>query len=282
MSLISHSFFPRRLMDLDSWMRPMTPIQDVKQVTRPDWYLKPTNLDLALAPTSLDMFDAFDELDTMMNHDIDWLHKPDFLPVQPRVQQKYRITVDCPGFVPLRNAIKCDIKDGVLTVSGREEDKETTGDFCVREFKKTYNLPENAEYEKMVSFMPVAGKLVVEIPLRETPLHLNADLLPRIVDTKDGKMVSMNFGVPEQIEPSKVHVSIKDRDLIVRADDSIKSKDKTSKIHYYKRCTLPANTDFDKLSIKWDQHKLACTAPLRTDVRAVRDVPIERPMEIGQ
>jgi HSP20 family molecular chaperone IbpA len=254
-------------------MRPMTPVQDLKQIMKSDW----------LAPTSLDMFDAFDELDTLMNHDIDWLNKPDFMPVQPRVQQKYRVTVDCPGFVPMKNAIKCDIKNNVLTCSGREEDKDASGDFCVREFKKTYNLPENCECDKMVSFMPVEGKLVVEIPLKETPLHMNVDLLPKIVDTKEGKAVTMNFCVPQNIEPSKVHVSIKDRDLIVRADDSHKSKDKTSKIHYYKRCTLPANTDFDHLNVKWENNKLVCCAPLRTDMKkAIRNVPIEKPMQIGQ
>ncbi len=90
MSLISHSFFPRRFMDLDSWMRPMTPVQDMKQLNKPDYYLKPTDFDSTLAPTTLDMFDAFDELDTVMNNDIDWLHKPDFLPLQPRVQQKVK------------------------------------------------------------------------------------------------------------------------------------------------------------------------------------------------
>lgn len=264
------------MMDLDSWMspmRPMNPVQDLKQMMKSDW----------LAPTNLDMFDAFDELDTLMNQNIDWINKPEFMqPLQPRVQQKYRITVDCPGFVPMKNAIKCDIKNNVLTCSGREEDKDASGDFCVREFKKTYNLPENVEINKMVSFMPVEGKLVVEIPLKETPLHMNVDLLPKIVDTKEGKAVTMNFGVPQNILPSKVHVSIKDRDLIVRADDSHKSKDKTSKIHYYKRCTLPVNTDFDKLNVKWDKNKLVCSAPLRTDFKAVRNVPIEQPMQIGQ
>jgi HSP20 family molecular chaperone IbpA len=237
-----------------------------------------------LTPTSLDMFDPFDELDTLMSQDIDWMHKPEFLPIQPRVQQKYRITVDCPGFVPLRNAIKTEIKNNVLTVSGREENKgENVGDFSVKEFKKTYNLPENVEVDKMVSFMPVAGTLIIEFPLRETLGHLNKDLLPQIVDTKEGgKAVSMCFGVPKNIDPSKVHVSIKDRDLIVRADVKKKDKDTTSKIHFYKRCTLPANTDFENLTVKWDKNMLKLSAPMRTDMKAVRNVPIERPMEIAQ
>lgn len=272
MSLIPHSIFPRRMMDSGFWNTPMTPLNDMKQMM-----MMPK-----MGPTSLEMFDPFDELDTLMTQDIDWLHKPDFLPVQPRVQQKYRITVDCPGFVPQKHAIKTDIKGNVLTVSGREEDKEPSGDYSVQEFKKSYTLPENVMTDKMVSFMPMAGTLVVEFPLKESKMHLNVDLMPKIIDTDKGKAVTMTFGVPENIDPSKVHVSIKDRDLIVKAEDTKKTKDSTSKIHYYKRTTMPANTDFDKLNIKWDQHKLLCNAPLKTEMRSIKNVPIDRPMEIQQ
>lgn len=278
MSLIPHTIFPRRMMDLNTWMDPMAPV--ISNMPTVGSLVKQL-----VAPSSLEVFDPFDELDTLMSQDIDWLNRPDFLmPMQPRVQQKYRITVDCPGFVPLRNAIKTDIKNNVLTVSGREETKAEGTDFHVNEFKKTYNLPDNVEADKMVSFMPYAGTLVIEMPLKETQGQLNKDLFPQIVDTKEGtKAVQMSFGVPKNIDPSKVHVSIKDRDLIVRADEKKKDKDSTSKIHYYKRCTLPANTDFDNLKVKWDNDKLALSAPLRTDMRkAVRNVPIERPMEITQ
>jgi HSP20 family molecular chaperone IbpA len=190
--------------------------------------------------------------------------------------------VECPGFVPKKDAIKTDVKNNVLTVSGREEDKQEGGDFSVREFKKTYKLPENVQHEKMISFMPVEGTLVLEFPLKETTGHLNEDLMPRIVETSQGgKAVTINFGVPKNIEPSKVHVVIKDRDLIVKADDISKDKYTTSKIHYYKRATLPPNTDFERLQCKWDDNnKISCTAPLKTEVRAVRNVPIEQPLKL--
>jgi hypothetical protein len=68
MSLIPHSIFPRRMMDLNSWMAPL----------KSDWS----------AATTLDLFDPFDELDTLMSQDIDWISKPEFLPIKPDVQQK--------------------------------------------------------------------------------------------------------------------------------------------------------------------------------------------------
>lgn len=256
LSLIPHSILPRRMLNLDDWMAPLSMSGNI------------------MGPTSLDLFDPFDELDTLMSKNIDWLHKPDFLPLQPRIQQKYRITVDCPGFEPVKDQIKTNIEKNVLTVNGRVEDKSPNGDFSVREFKKTYDLPEGALTDQMVSFMPVAGKLIIEMPLKEKEYHLNEDLLPKVTD--DGKSMSLSFGVPENINPDNVHVSIKDRDLIVKADDTKKSKDSTSKMHYYKRTTLPPNTDFDQLKVSWDKHKLTCNAPLRTDIKAVRNVPIER------
>lgn len=256
MSLIPHSILPRRMLNLDDWMQPLSMQGSL------------------MGPTSLDMFDPFDELDTLMGKNIDWLHKPDFLPLQPIVQQKYRITVDCPGFQPVKDNIKTEINGNVLTVSGHVEDKDASGDFSVRQFKKTYDLPEGALTDRMVSFMPVAGSLIIEIPLKEKKMHLNEDLFPKL--TNDGKSMSLSFGVPDNIDMDKVHVSIKDRDLIIRADDTKKSKDSTSKMHYYKRTTLPPNTDFDKLKVSFDKHKLTCSAPVTTQMRSIKNVPIER------
>lgn len=271
-SLIPHSIIPRRMLDLNSWQHPFPLRTGQLGHAQPSWN------QLMMGPTSLDLFDPFDELDNLMSQNIDWLHKPDFLPVQPRVAQKYRVTVDCPGFEPQRNAIKTEIKDNKLIVTGHEEDKHEGGDYSIRDFKKTYDLPKNAETDKMISFMPMSGTLVVEVPLKEQKEHLNVDLFPKIVSKDDGsKAMSLCFGVSENIDPSKVRVSIKDRDLIVTADDTKKSDDTTSKMHFYKRTTLPANTDVEKLQCNLDQNKLTCSAPLRSDVSpAIRNVPVER------
>ena len=73
------------------------------------------------------------------------------------------------------------------------------------------------------------------MPLRETTTHPDSDLFPKITDVAGGgKMVSLNFRVPASIDPAKCHVTIKDRDLIVKAEDKVERPDGTTKFYYYK------------------------------------------------
>ena len=104
------------------------------------------------------------------------------------------------------------------------------------------------------------------------------DLTPKITDTADGaKVVSLNVLVPENIDPSKVHVSIKDRDLIIKAEDRVEKPDGYTRFHYYKRSTLPENTDFNTLKCHYENGKVSITAPLTTELKAHRNhsIPIE-------
>lgn len=257
MALIPHSMFPRSMFDMDKWFKPPH-----------------------LGPNTMDLFDPFDELDHTISRNLEWLNKPEFIspfPLLPRVPQKYRITVDCVGYKP--SSIKTEIKNGKLCVTGREEERtQGSDDFHVREFKKTYELPENAETDKMISFVTGFGDLVVEVPLKETTLHPNMDLFPKIIeDGKGGKQVSLKFAVPEQIDPSKVHIFVKDRDLVVKAEKTLKQPDSTTRVHYYKRTTLPENTKFDALKCNYNNnHEISIEAPLSLDYKPThKKIPIE-------
>lgn len=252
MSLIETQLFPRSMFDMENW------------------------LDSSKGQSTLDMFDAFDELDTVMGRNLQWLIKPDFLLNQmiPRVQQKYRIVVDCLGFSP--DTIKTEVVGNKVQVNGCDETREQGGDFSKREIHKTFTLPTNAEKEKLVSFMTLQGQLVIEVPLKETSTHLNQDLLPRVTKTSTGdKIVELDFQVPEGISTDHLHVNIKDRDLIVRGQQKIKATDSISKIYFYKRVNLPENTDLDNLKCTLNKNqKLHITAPLSSE-RQQRMVPIE-------
>jgi HSP20 family molecular chaperone IbpA len=254
MALLPHSHFPRSMFDMDKWFQ-----QNVPGIS------------------TLDSFDPFDELDHTIARNMQWLNKPEFMPmmpVMPRVPQKYRVIVDCVGYKPA--SIKTEISGNDLVVTGHEEVKEEKGDFHVKEFKKTYRLPENAEKDKLVSFMTHHGELVIEVPLRESQFHMNQDLLPKIVDGPNGcKQVELNFTVPEKIHPEHIHVSVKDRDLIVKAEEKVEKPDGVSRFYYYKRTTLPENTDFKHLKCNYDNHKIAICAPLDMDFRSHKKVPIE-------
>jgi HSP20 family molecular chaperone IbpA len=227
--------------------------------------------------STLDLFDPFDELDHVMSRNLEWLNKPEFsqpLPWVPKVPQKYRITVDVVGYNP--KSIKTEVKDFRLTVTGREEVKKHDDDYSIKEFKKTYDLPKSAEVEKLVSFVAPHGELVIEVPLKETESHQNTDLFPKIIDTPEGgKQVSLNFGVPEKIDPHKISVNIKDRDLIVKAEDKVQNADGVSKFYYYKRTTLPENTDFSALKCNYENHQIHVSAPLNMNFKSIKSVPIE-------
>lgn len=161
-------------------------------------------------------------------------------------------------------------------MSGREEDKQSEDDFSTKEFKKKYQLPENCETDKLVSFMTTPGHLVIEMPLKEKEKHLDMDLFPKIVEDKDGKSkVSLDFQMPQDIEPEKINIHVKDRDLIVKAEDHKDNKDGKSRFYYYKRMTLPENTDFKNLNCVWNNSRIAVNAPLLNESGDHKAVPIE-------
>lgn len=257
MSLLPYTFFPRSMFDMDFFHRPYGFGYS--------------------GPTTLDLFDPFDEVDQLIARNFQWINKPEFLQqfqtTYPRIPQKYRVVVDCAGYDP--KSIKTDVSGRKLTVTGREDYKTNPEDYSTKEFKKTYELPAHCESDKLVSFMTPYGNLVIEFPLKETSTQMNADLFPKIVDQNGTKMVTMKFGVPENIDPSKIQVSIKDRDLICKVEDKVQRPDSTTRFYYYKRATLPENTDFEQLKCHYDQGKLSVQAPIRSDYRPYRTVPID-------
>ena len=93
-----------------------------------------------------------------------------------------------------------------MTISGAEGDqsKKDQADYSVREFKKTYELPNYVDTKRLVSFMTDDGTLVVEFPWKQE--FRTNDLMP-IVDEAN-KTVTMNVKVPEGIDPNKLHVRL--------------------------------------------------------------------------
>jgi len=257
---ITPSFFPRNMFDMDLWS-------------------KPTNV----GPSTLDLFDPFDELDRMMGKNMLWLNHPemltDMIPMAPKVPQKYRITLNVAGYS--EKSIKTEIVNNQLIVSGCEctpgcegSIEKKTGDYSLKEFKRTYDLPLNLETTKLVSFITKDGKLVIEIPFKEqTDKRL---LFPRIVEKDGARNVEFDIHIPDNVDPSKVSVVCKDRDVIVRADYKIQKPDGYCEIHWLNRSTFPENTDFETLKCLADKHELKICAPLGPmHLIHKRHVPIE-------
>jgi HSP20 family molecular chaperone IbpA len=263
-SLISHSFMPRSMFNMDYWLEPLN-----------------TNDNIGLS--TLDLFDPFDELDRMIGRNFNWLSTPFNLEQQPKVPNKYRIILDCFGYSP--KSIKTEIKDNQLIVIGNEGNANANEneDFQMKQFRKTYKLPPNTENDKLVSFMTSNGKLVIEIPLKEddeskqkvaTQEKPKYDLFPRISEDKTN--VSMNLSLPQNIDPSKLNVVCKDRQLIVKYQDKSESQDSYSDVYFYKQILMPENTDFKSLKCSFDKDLLTISAPLKADNKSIENtIPIE-------
>jgi len=256
MSLIQHGFLPRSMMNMDDWMTPFG--SDFSRLN------------------TLDMFDPFDALDSTIGRNLQWLSRPEHLmPAVHNVPQhhKYRITLDCSDYKP--KSIKTECKDHVLTVSAIEETKDDNGDFSTKEFKKTYSLPDTAECEKMVSFVTSDGQLVVEVPLKHTPKPAgNGDHI-QIVDENEGKVVKMKFILPSNISPEHVDINVKDRCLVIKAEEKKVKPDGVSTFHYYKKTTLPENTNFEALKCNYDNNEITVSAPLNLEWTPTKKIALE-------
>jgi hypothetical protein len=59
--------------------------------------------------------------------------------------------------------------------------------------------------------------------------------------------IVLNVEIPDNIDPSKVTVTLKDRDVIVKADYREQKENKDTAVYYMRRSTMPINTDFNTL-----------------------------------
>jgi HSP20 family molecular chaperone IbpA len=75
----------------------------------------------------------------------------------------YKINMDVSGFKP--EDIKVSLKDRVLTIEAKMEQKSEDGSRLYQEVSKMYNLPDNVELENLKSLLTNDGVLAIEAPL---------------------------------------------------------------------------------------------------------------------
>jgi len=252
---------------------------------------------------SLDLFDPFDEVDLashQMQNALQWLQDP------PRLQRqlcpvtghkkrphsdKFRVTLDVTGYKPEDLSVK--VVGRKLFIDGKQEFRDGE-DFSVREMRKAYDIPENASFEHMTSFLTAKGTLVVEFPLitptkeRDDHQHqlqqsgdnkkdFNFDEFfksafePKVsADTeKGGKKINLSLDM-SGFRPSQIQIHLKDHDLIVQAESSASDKQHTARSYIYKAVTLPPNIDIEHMrSFLHDGKRLIITAPYHENPAAI-------------
>ncbi|CAF2334795.1 unnamed protein product [Rotaria sp. Silwood2] len=252
---------------------------------------------------SLDLFDPFDEIDLAshrMQSALQWLQDPprlqrELCPVTGHKKRahtdKFRVTLDVTGYKPEDLSVK--VVGRKLFIDGKQEFRDGD-DFSVKEMRKTYDIPENASFEHMTSFLTAKGTLVVEFPLithakeRDDHHHqlqqsgsnlkeFNFDEFfksafePKISDDaeKGSKKIDLSLDMTG-FRPDQIQIHLKDRDLIVQGESSASDKQHTARSYIYKAVTLPPNIDVEHMrSFLHDGKRLVITAPYHENTAAI-------------
>jgi len=203
--------------------------------------------------------------------------------VQCKMPQKFRILIDCSDCNPktLKTQIKTvnDQKHLIVCADEQKINKNVKCDTsCTTKFKRTYTLPKQCDINKMISFVTPNGHFVCEFPLQEVVCCQDIDMVPKIEKTPEGRIVSLRVPIPQSVDPSKVKLTVKGCECILRFEDRFGTEDCVSRVYFYNRCTLPDGADLNKIKCSADKHRLIITAPLLTDSKTwqSRDIPIQR------
>lgn len=181
-----------------------------------------------------------------------------------------------------------------MVIKGSEgnPDQKGKGDYYVNEIQRTFDIPKQCDADNLVSYK-VGDRLIVEIPMKQT---LKKPEVPHITGTGENKKVAyfyswydliyvffliiclfqveFNVSLPNNIDPSKVSCTCKDRDVIIKADYEHKEGDVDSRTHYFRRSTLPYNTDLNSLTCSAvNDHQLKIEAKLGPNPN--KSIPIQ-------
>lgn len=97
----------------------------------------------------------------------------------------FGVNMNVDGFRP--NDLNVSLKDGVLTVTGKHEEKSEDGSrFSSRQFTRSYRLPEHVQQDQMKSFLAADGRtLKIQAPItRPAPAVEQKQDIPIAIDRK--------------------------------------------------------------------------------------------------
>ncbi|KAF7206603.1 heat shock protein beta-1 [Nothobranchius furzeri] len=100
-----------------------------------------------------------------------------------QTQDSWKVSLDVNHFSPEELVVK--MKDGVVEISGKHEERKDEHGFISRSFTRKYTLPPTATFEKVTSSLSPEGILTVEAPLMaiestETTIPVTVEKKPAV------------------------------------------------------------------------------------------------------
>jgi HSP20 family molecular chaperone IbpA len=239
----------------------------------------------------LDFFDPWRDLDTFPTalairpNAFRWVNQPQSLThsqnrnVQPSSRapnaEKFRVQLNVAGFNP--ETINTKVEGRKVIIEAKQEDRQSDGDYHIRQLRKTYDLPEHADATRLASYVTPNKMLVVEVPIQnpENERRLEeakkdgrslsqfgqyrdplfdylgflggSDFESHIVDKGNNqKQLEMTLGM-KNYKPEEIKVSVKDNELIVQGEHRHKDANRSERSFFFKSTMLPPGTQVDQL-----------------------------------
>lgn len=193
----------------------------------------------------------------------------------PALSEKFRVQLNVAGFNP--DTIRTHVEGRKVIVEAKEEERQGSGDYSLREIRKTYELPEHADSSNLASFVTPNNMLVIEVPVNAPRLERrpsqtladthalslfgqfrdplfdypgfigSPDFRPQIIDIGGGqKHIKMSLAV-KNYRPEQIKVSIKNNELLVQAEHIYTDNNRSERSFLTKSISLPPGTQAAQL-----------------------------------
>ncbi|UJR38663.1 hypothetical protein I4U23_031329 [Adineta vaga] len=163
---------------------------------------------------------------------------------------KFCIHLSVNGFD--RETIKTKIDGGKVVVEANQEDRQDDGDFYIRQFKKSYDLPKQADITKMNSHITLDNVLVVEVPFQT-----ENNKLPNIGQSQRSRAsLSSNKKSTERCRSQERNSSIQSSNSTRQSENkfSIRSRSVKSSTISQGQQTKPQSVDYGQSSLTNKTH----------------------------
>jgi len=264
----------------------------------------------------LDFFDPwrdFNTFPTALANTFRWVNQPPQLTHSSSLQrqssvphaEKFRVQLNVAGFAP--ETIKPKVEGRQVIVEAKQEDRQSDGDYNIRQLRKTYELPEHADANHMASYVTPNNMFVVEVPIRNpeaerrleqaktddrslaqfgqyrdplfdyTGFLGGSDFQPRVVDKGNNqKQLELKVGM-KNYRPEEIKVSVKNNELIVQGEHRQKDDNRSERSFFFKSTSLPPGTQVEQLqSYLTDDGHLKIEAPFIEQTETQKSIEIQK------
>ncbi|CAF3350655.1 unnamed protein product [Rotaria sp. Silwood1] len=192
--------------------------------------------------------------------------------------EKYRVQLNVAGFNP--ETIKTKVDGRKVIVEAKQEDRQSDGDYNIRELRKTYELPEHADSTRLASYVTPNNMLVIEVPIHNPKAERwvaqaknDNQSLAQFGQYRDPLFDYVGFLTGSDFQPHEIKVSVKNNELIIQGERQHTDKNRSERFFFFKSTTLPPGTQIDQLqSSLTDDGQLKIEAPYIEQKEATKSI----------